>query len=98
MSYLKFADLKAGDRVTILKYPYSWSNCAGGIYGMNKVKYPYTLTIKNIEYIHKEGYTPHFAIQDTNGYGWSICKYSEDIFQINNTLNNRLSKINNLNI
>lgn len=98
MGYLIFEDLKPGDRVTIINSPWGWSNVAGGAYGINRVDYPYTLTIKNIVHYNKRhSGIPHLAIEDTNGYGWSISNNTMDLFRRNTVIDNRLSKIKKMN-
>src|SRR6266403_635899 len=98
MSYLSFIDLKQGDRVTILKEPYVYSHLDGGTYGVDKVEYPYTLTIKSVSHQNRnKQYLPHLAIQDTNGFGWAIINDNAEIFTRNSIIENRKNKINNIN-
>lgn len=92
MSYLIFKDLKPGDSLTITEKP------TAGLIRNNysDINYPYTFTINGVVHIAVSFY-PHISILDTNGHRWSISDNNVHIFQRNNILIDRKSKINNLN-
>lgn len=94
MTYLECAYLKVGDRLTITEEPPLWD-----FFNSGTLNFPYTFTIKNIAILGEYVDIPHLAIDDTNGYCWSINRRTHHLFEINNNvLNDRKSKINNLNI
>lgn len=81
-SFYKFYEFKndlpfkIGDEVTILSKPDTWSSMAGGNCGLDKVKYPYTFTVKDIAKLYSGTPNEYIAIFDGT-YGWT---YYPDIF------------------
>lgn len=68
---------KIGDKVVIMSKPLQWSSNLNINYGLDKVKYPYIFTVKNIKKIDNDGNT-HVSI-DGGDYGWS---YSPVLFKL----------------
>ncbi len=89
---IKFQNLKIGDTLVISSKPETYSSAADGVNGLHDVKYPYTFTIKKIADSTRYEFVPHIALQDTNGYGWSIDEDTQNLFKVHS---NRKSKIEN---
>lgn len=87
--------LKIGDELVISKRPDSWSNAVGGECGLNIVSFPYSFTIKNM--LYREGPAEHIAMEDYNGYGWSINRGNGYLFEIKVSRKNRIDKLFNKN-